>query len=157
MCLALIIDGEVQVGVLGCPNLSVKLNDPNSERGVLVYGVKGTAAYQTPLPSLLQDFSLDKGQICQMKKVDDISQATFCESVESSHSSHEEQSQIAKLLGLRTQSVRMDSQAKYAALTRGDADIYLRLPVNLKYEEKIWVVFLPLCADKRIMRRDRCW
>lgn len=33
----------------------------------------------------------------------------------------------------------MDSQAKYATLTRGDADIYLRLPVNMKYEEKIWV------------------
>ena len=32
----------------------------------------------------------------------------------------------------------MDSQAKYASIARGDADIYLRLPVNDHYEEKIW-------------------
>jgi 3'(2'), 5'-bisphosphate nucleotidase len=33
----------------------------------------------------------------------------------------------------------MDSQAKYASISRGDGDIYLRLPVSKTYEEKIWV------------------
>jgi 3'(2'), 5'-bisphosphate nucleotidase len=74
-----------------------------------------------------------------MKRIDDLSKATFCESVEAGHSSHGQQSQIAKLLGINTDSVRMDSQAKYATLARGDAEIYLRLPVNMAYEEKIWV------------------
>jgi 3'(2'), 5'-bisphosphate nucleotidase len=74
-----------------------------------------------------------------MKKIDDLSRATFCESVEAGHSSHGQQSQIAKLLGINTDSVRMDSQAKYATLARGDAEIYLRLPVSMAYEEKIWV------------------
>ena len=158
MCLALIVDGDVKLGVLGCPNLSVKFNDPNSKRGVLLYGVKGAVANQCPIPSTSQDFSIDEATMCQMKKVDDISQATFCESVESGHSSHEEQSQIAKLLGLQTQSVRMDSQAKYATLTRGDADIYLRLPVSMTYEEKIWVLFtLLMRVDSRIMRLGHCW
>ena len=32
----------------------------------------------------------------------------------------------------------MDSQCKYAAIARGDAEIYLRLPVSDTYEEKIW-------------------
>jgi 3'(2'), 5'-bisphosphate nucleotidase len=32
----------------------------------------------------------------------------------------------------------MDSQAKYAALARGDAEIYLRLPTRPGYVEKIW-------------------
>ncbi|KAJ1939818.1 3'(2'),5'-bisphosphate nucleotidase [Linderina macrospora] len=32
----------------------------------------------------------------------------------------------------------MDSQCKYAAVARGDADIYLRLPVSETYVEKIW-------------------
>ena len=71
-----------------------------------------------------------------MKKVEDLSQATFCESVDSSHSSHEEQSQIAKLLGINTSSLRMDSQAKAAELTRGDAEIYLRLPVSHEIRRK---------------------
>lgn len=32
----------------------------------------------------------------------------------------------------------MDSQAKYVAVSRGQADIYLRLPVSATYQEKIW-------------------
>ena len=32
----------------------------------------------------------------------------------------------------------MDSQAKYAAVARGDASIYLRLPTRADYQEKIW-------------------
>jgi 3'(2'), 5'-bisphosphate nucleotidase len=32
----------------------------------------------------------------------------------------------------------MDSQAKYAALSLGKADIYLRVPRKKEYREKIW-------------------
>jgi 3'(2'), 5'-bisphosphate nucleotidase len=32
----------------------------------------------------------------------------------------------------------MDSQCKYAVLARGDASIYLRLPTQKDYQEKIW-------------------
>lgn len=32
----------------------------------------------------------------------------------------------------------MDSQCKYACIGRGDASIYLRIPVSETYEEKIW-------------------
>jgi 3'(2'), 5'-bisphosphate nucleotidase len=32
----------------------------------------------------------------------------------------------------------MDSQAKYAAVARGDAHVYLRLPTRADYQEKIW-------------------
>jgi 3'(2'), 5'-bisphosphate nucleotidase len=32
----------------------------------------------------------------------------------------------------------MDSQAKYTAIARGDASIYLRLPREKAYREKIW-------------------
>ena len=131
----MIVDGQVKVGVLGCPNLSTKFNDPESARGVLIYGVSGDKAYQTTLDS----HSAEDSIVCEMHKVDNLAKAKFCESVESGHSSHEEQAQIAELLGIQTTSVRMDSQAKYATLTRGDAEIYLRLPVNMKYEEKIWV------------------
>jgi len=139
VCLALIVDGKVKVGVLGCPNLSTTFNDPESARGVLIYGVSGDKAYQTTLDG----HSTENAKVCEMHKVDDLAKAKFCESVESGHSSHEEQAQIAKLLGIQTASVRMDSQAKYASLTRGDAEIYLRLPVNMKYEEKIWVPMIP--------------
>jgi 3'(2'), 5'-bisphosphate nucleotidase len=32
----------------------------------------------------------------------------------------------------------MDSQCKYAAVARGDVSIYLRLPKDKSYQEKIW-------------------
>jgi 3'(2'), 5'-bisphosphate nucleotidase len=153
VCLALIVDGAVKVGVLGCPNLQTTFNDSTSERGVLVFGMSGDKAYESSLDNTFKD----KLRVCQMKKVEDLSQATFCESVDSSHSSHEEQSQIAKLLGIKTSSLRMDSQAKYAELTRGDAEIYLRLPVSMKYEEKIWVNSQSCQTETRIMQLVNCW
>jgi len=35
-------------------------------------------------------------------------------------------------------SVRLDSQAKYAVVARGQADIYLRMPTKKGYVERIW-------------------
>ena len=40
--------------------------------------------------------------------------------------------------GSRPPPLRMDSQAKYAVVARGEADIYLRLPTRADYREKIW-------------------
>ena len=68
----------------------------------------------------------------------DPSEARFCESVESAHSSHGDAAQIAQHLGITAESVRMDSQAKYAAVGRGEASIYMRLPTRADYQEKIW-------------------
>ena len=74
-----------------------------------------------------------------MHQVEDLGKASFCESVEAGHSSHGQQAAIAKALGITRESVRMDSQAKYASIARGDGDVYLRLPTSKTYQEKIWV------------------
>ena len=66
------------------------------------------------------------------------SEARLCESVESGHSSHSRSAQIAESLGITTDPVSLDSQAKYAVVARGEADIYLRLPTRKAYQEKIW-------------------
>lgn len=67
-----------------------------------------------------------------------LSEASFCESVEAGHSDHGTNARIASLLGITKQGVRMDSQAKYCSIARGNGDVYLRLPVSETYEEKIW-------------------
>lgn len=74
----------------------------------------------------------------------DFAKAVFCESVEAGHSSLGTNARIAELLGMsKDKSVRMDSQAKYASIARGDGDVYLRLPVgDGTYQEKIWVRFV---------------
>jgi 3'(2'), 5'-bisphosphate nucleotidase len=42
------------------------------------------------------------------------------------------------MLGIAAPPVRLDSQAKYAVVARGDAELYLRLPTRKDYREKIW-------------------
>ena len=59
--------------------------------------------------------------------------------MEAAHSSLGTNARIAQILGMGDQHVRMDSQAKYASISRGDGDVYLRLPVgDGSYQEKIW-------------------
>lgn len=82
-----------------------------------------------------------------MNKISDLSTASFCESVEAGHSSHGTNARIAELLGITAEPVRMDSQAKYVSISRGDGDVYLRLPVgDGSYQEKIWVSYERLWA-----------
>ncbi|PGH17404.1 3'(2'),5'-bisphosphate nucleotidase [Polytolypa hystricis UAMH7299] len=145
VCLGLIIDGDVKVGVIGCPNLpvsdSVSLSvDIGSapagvaESGVLFSAVVGSGATSRPLSpgGLLESKSIS------MKPVPDIGKASFCEGVEAGHSAQDDNAAVAKLLGITAPSVRLDSQAKYCSIARGAGDIYLRLPVRQDYQEKIW-------------------
>lgn len=77
-----------------------------------------------------------------MNAISSLSEASFCEGVEAGHSSHDLQARIASRLGITKPSVRMDSQAKYVSVARGDGDVYLRLPTSATYREKIWVSYL---------------
>ena len=145
VCLALMVDGDVKVGALGCPNLPVDDSAPltadagvdqtdSGDRGVLFAAIKGHGATSRPLSK----GALQAQKPILMKPVTIMSDATFCESVEAAHSSHSDQSAIAAKLGITKPSVRMDSQAKYGSIARGAGDIYLRLPVRKDYVEKIW-------------------
>ena len=145
VCLALIVDGDVKLGVLGCPNLpvddsatmSAEVGEEGEDglgRGIMFVAVAGKGAWSRSLGK----GALLPNQPIHMKQVSDITQATFCESVEAGHSSHGDQAAIAKKLGISKESVRMDSQAKYGSIARGAGDLYLRLPVRADYQEKIW-------------------
>ncbi len=127
VALALIIDGNVALGVLGCPNLPI-----GDEKGCLLFAAKGQGAFQSPLSDLSQQAEIRTDSIV------DPSQAVFCESVEPGHTLHDQSAKIASLLGSLSEPFRMDSQCKYAAVSRGQASIYLRLPTRPGYEEKIW-------------------
>lgn len=132
VALALIENGEVQLGVLGCPNLPVDPCDPSSELGCIVFAVKGQGAFQSPLNGLSRATPIATDSVA------DPAQAVFCESVESGHTAHGRSAMIAQALGNKVEPFRMDSQCKYAAVSRGQASIYLRLPTRAGYEEKIW-------------------
>ena len=133
--LALIEDGEVILGVLGCPNLSsnhMETFESGKEEGTIYFSVKGRGSWSGPTHELIKK---DKLKISDKITADDC---RACESVESSHSRFNYSSRIFDKLDLSLPPLRLDSQCKYAVVARGQAEIYLRIPTDYHYEEKIW-------------------
>lgn len=127
VALALIVNGKIDVGILACPNLE----HGSGAKGTVCVAVRGHGAWTEPLGG-------GERIAATVTATTDSAEARFCESVESGHSSHGHSAQIAGILGITADSVRLDSQAKYAVVGRGEADIYLRLPTRPNYREKIW-------------------
>jgi 3'(2'), 5'-bisphosphate nucleotidase len=133
IALALIEEGTVRVGALACPNIILHTHGGDTALGGLFVAVRGQGAIQ---------FSLD-GRLSSKIRVAAVSsppQALLTESMEPAHSDHQLNLELATKLGISRPSLRMDSQAKYAILARGDASIYIRIPSpqTPDYREKIW-------------------
>ncbi len=127
IALGLIQDGQVVLGVLGCPNLS-----DGALPGILMTAVRGKGA------GLLQIDEAGEPRPVRVSSAATTQESRFCESVESGHSDQGTSARIAEALGISADPYRIDSQCKYAAVARGDAEIYLRLPTSEEYREKIW-------------------
>jgi len=131
IALALIERGRVVVGVLGCPNLQAPADAALQTTGFLFRAAKGRGATARPV---------DSGEFLPIRvdEITDPSQAVLCESVVAAHAAHSVQADIAARLGITAPSFRIDSQCKYAVVARGEASIYLRLPRDTSYREKVW-------------------
>jgi 3'(2'), 5'-bisphosphate nucleotidase len=134
VALALIEDGDLKVGVLACPYLPVDPADPDGPRGVLFTAVRGGGARMEPVGNGAG------GGTIRVVGGGDADNLRMVESVESGHGDHSLQARVARTVGITRESVRMDSQAKYGAVARGQAALYLRLPSprTPDYRENIW-------------------
>ena len=130
IALALIENGEVVLGVLGCPNLAPQ---EGAEPGLLMTAIKGQGAQVLTLEG-----DAVEGTPATVDGIAEASGAVICESVESGHTNQGQSSDIATKLGTSAEPYRIDSQCKYAAVAMGRASIYLRLPTRPGYQEKIW-------------------
>ncbi|AQK39805.1 diphosphonucleotide phosphatase 1 [Zea mays] len=136
IALALLDEGKVVLGVLACPNLPLSsINNINGNSS----GDKVGALFSATIGCGAQVESLDGSppQKISVCSIDNPVNASFFESYESAHSMHDLTGSIAEKLGVQAPPVRIDSQAKYGALARGDGAIYLRFP-HKGYREKIW-------------------
>ena len=128
IALALIEAGEVRWGFLACPLLPYE-----GGRGMLFVARRGagTEAYT------LDGTALGPVRVSLER---DPTQARLAESVVSAHTNRGLSEQLAETLGIERRPLRMDSQAKYAAIARGEATIYLRSPNprTPDYRENIW-------------------
>lgn len=131
VCVSLIVDATVQVGVIGCPNLLADPSDPSKGTGAIFSAVRGAGVRQYTLEGTEPvSLTIPPTELEGLK---------FLESVEAAHSSHSFNDRVTEVLGVKASPVRMDSQAKYAALCRGEGGAYLRMPTGVGYKEKIWV------------------
>lgn len=127
IALGLIEEGEVRAGYLGCPVL------PHEDTvGQLFVAQRGAG---------VEAFRKDGAR--SSVRVSDIAEparARMAESVESAHTNHGLSADFRRELAIAVDPVRMDSQAKYAAVAQGRADIYLRAPNDRTpdYRECVW-------------------
>jgi 3'(2'), 5'-bisphosphate nucleotidase len=136
VALALLEQGEVVLAAMACPNLrldGVPRGDGGGE-GSLFIAERGAGARMLPLGE-------DEGEVggvpIAVATPASTAEARYVESFEAAHSDQSEAARIAKVLGITTEPLRLDSQAKYAVVARGDASIYLRLPHG-GYRENVW-------------------
>jgi 3'(2'), 5'-bisphosphate nucleotidase len=149
VALALIVGGQVQVGALACPNLTLS---PSPKRrgenrslprrngggqgggGVVFVAVRGRGAAMLPLDGGGPPWPIHVASLA------DPAAARFVESFEPAHADQAAHQALARALDITRPALRMDSQAKYGVVARGEAAIYLRLPSpgNPDYREKIW-------------------
>lgn len=157
IALSLIEDGEVVLGVLGCPNypmrkewlcyhhkyyrLMCKLSPPSPHvwhKGCIFTAQKGGGSWMQPLIWNLTNPNIMKlARPVSVSAINDPTEATFCEPVEKANSSHSFTAGLASSIGLKKHPLRVYSMAKYGALARGDAEIFMKF-ARSGYREKIW-------------------
>ena len=134
VALALIEDGRVRLGVLGCPELADPKTGQQGGPGGLLAAERGGGTWYQPL-----DATADFVRV-SVSDIQDGAQARLLRSVESGHTNTGRMGAIVDTLGVAAEPVLMDSQAKYAVLAGGGGDALFRLlnKDKLDYKECIW-------------------
>jgi 3'(2'), 5'-bisphosphate nucleotidase len=141
VALALVENGEIKVGALGCPNLNIDylLNNDGATpmeggSGSLVVAVQGEGCWAAPLadPSIFTRLHVSDRA--------NSADARLLRSYESAHTNTGKIGDLVELLNVSAEPVGMDSQAKYAVLAAGHGDMLVRLLSSRMpdYKEKIW-------------------
>ncbi|MSR41727.1 MAG: 3'(2'),5'-bisphosphate nucleotidase [Phycisphaerales bacterium] len=138
IALALIEDGTPTLAALGCPHLQpFRCTSADALSvdavGTLQFAERANGAFELDL----RDVTADPCEL-HVAEWKAASAIRLAESVESAHSAHDESAKIFKALDCAVHNLRLDSQAKYALVARGDADLYMRIPVLAGYAECIW-------------------
>jgi 3'(2'), 5'-bisphosphate nucleotidase len=135
--LALVVDGRVELGVLSCPKLEIapgSANSVDSRAGSVLLARRNHGAWVAPL---MNGRSLARLTVSSSSEP---SQAKLVRSYEDSHTNTGQMEQVMRIMGVETEPVRMDSQAKYALLAAGVADLLFRFRSNDRafHAAKIW-------------------
>lgn len=146
IALALLVDGSVQIGVIGCPRLSVRTApasradsgehamvaavEGDVEGGVAI-GVRGRGAWW---------LSLHGDHLTRLSVSTEANPAQTCalHSLESRHSDLDELRRVLRELRSDASPILMDGQTKHVLLAAGAAELLMRIPTDPLYREAIW-------------------
>lgn len=133
VALALIENGRVKLGVLGCPNLRADGTADVGGTGCVIAAERGRGTWASPLGGESWTRLLVSGR--RVAK-----EARLLRSVEAGHTNVDEMGELVVALGGTAEPVLMDSQAKYGVLAAGCGELLFRLlsPTKLDYRERIW-------------------
>jgi 3'(2'), 5'-bisphosphate nucleotidase len=133
IALGLIENGSVRIGLMVCPNLYVDKDRRDGKRGCIFLALRGKGSFQ-------MDIDGGDRQVLTVSKVENPSEASFTESVEPDHVDHLFHQRLARKLNISKPPLKMDSQAKYGIVARGEVTFYLRIPSPSEpgYQENIW-------------------
>ena len=136
IALALVERGEILLGVLGCPNLPRSLGEEAGSPGGQIYvAVRGEGA---DVLDLATNGEISSPRPIRVSASTDPAATRWCERVESSSKNKDHTAQIVERAGITNAPFRIDSQAKYAVVARGEASLYLRHTLDPNYREKVW-------------------
>lgn len=136
IALALVVNGSVQVSVIGCPRLSLvpaedgaKLGEPS--QGGLALAVRGHGAW----------WSAAGEDTCHRLAVStrrDASIARVVQSFEERHGDPEGFARVLRSLENVQPPLLMDSQAKHVTVAAGINDLLMRLPPHAEFHDAVW-------------------
>ena len=157
IALALMEDGVLKVGAMGCPKhaqdgrgarvrllVHLRILPATGEQdargrgarmvqGLPVHAVKGEGTFMSPC-----DASIKADPIpVSVSEAFDPEEAKFCEPVMKANSSQGFTASVADNLGIESKPLRVYSQVKYGSVARADADVFMKFP-KAGYKEKIW-------------------
>ena len=130
LALALIVEGRVELALLGCPELT--LGDGRQDpAGAIVYAVRNRGAFGGSLGN--GGFAPLRVSTCRDPRL-----ARVVRSVESGHIDLGVFTAVVQALGVEAAPTLMDSQAKHAAIAAGRADLLLMSPTRPDFHDRIW-------------------
>jgi HAL2 family 3'(2'),5'-bisphosphate nucleotidase len=131
VAIGLLVEGVVEVAALACPMMPLNPASPLAGQGVVFAAARGQGAAAAPLGG-------GPERLVRVSDVQAMSAARVVESVESRHTDHTFSAGVMAAAGIRGETVRIDSQAKYGAVADGRAEVYIRHSPDRTRHERVW-------------------
>jgi 3'(2'), 5'-bisphosphate nucleotidase len=133
VALALVENGRVVIGALACPNLNAQLESDIGGRGCITLAVRERGAWIGVIPGH------DLAEL-HVSNIEDTKRARLLRSKEPGHTDVDLMARFVEQITTEEAPVLMDSQAKFATVAGGKAELIVRLvtPHRPHYCEYIW-------------------